>query len=101
KMASGMRVYLYESDMDVPLVTGPSACYAKETETSTNFVFVSFQVIGSATKDLAGRGGGKACAGGTSSRQQAPRRCWRACAAAQRPSTTSIATISDQDRRSR
>jgi hypothetical protein len=40
--------------MDVPLLNGPLACYAKLTETSTNFVFVSFQVIGFTTKDMAG-----------------------------------------------
>ena len=40
------------------------------------------------------------CAGGTSSRRPAPRRCWRAHAAARRPCTTSMATTSARARRS-
>src|SRR4029453_3723533 len=33
--------------MEVPLVTGPGQCYAKQIETSTNLFFVSFRVVGS------------------------------------------------------
>src|SRR5678816_4243272 len=36
--------------MEVPLVTGPERCYAKQIESTTNVFFVSFRMIDSANE---------------------------------------------------